>query len=206
MARLLRIERQLSVDELAKRLALPRSTIYYWVRDLPLCSSARGAPNRRRLADGIDAPPAAGELGRESVYEEALRSYDDLIVQPTFRDFLCIYVTEGYKRDRSKVALAGGDAAVMRLVHRWVLRLTDKSPVLSVEHDREQGSSELRRFWSETVGEQASEIQVRRARRSDPLHDWSARPLHGVLTVSVDDALLRARLQAWMRRTREAWR
>jgi predicted transcriptional regulator len=31
----MRIERQLTIDELAERLALSRSTIYYWVRDLP---------------------------------------------------------------------------------------------------------------------------------------------------------------------------
>ena len=35
-ARELRIQKHLSVDELAERLALPRTTIYYWVGDLPL--------------------------------------------------------------------------------------------------------------------------------------------------------------------------
>ncbi|HEX4436647.1 MAG TPA: hypothetical protein VH061_07600, partial [Solirubrobacteraceae bacterium] len=29
---------------------------------------------------------------------------------------------------------------------------------------------------------------------------------HGLLTVTVNDTLLRARLQAWMQRTRETWR
>ncbi len=44
-ARKLRVEKHLSIDELAERLALPKTTIYYWVRDLPLGRSRR--PGRR---------------------------------------------------------------------------------------------------------------------------------------------------------------
>lgn len=32
----MRIERRLTIDELAEHLALSRSTVYYWVRDLPI--------------------------------------------------------------------------------------------------------------------------------------------------------------------------
>jgi excisionase family DNA binding protein len=35
-ARELRIEKKLTIDELADRLAVSRTTIYYWVRDLPI--------------------------------------------------------------------------------------------------------------------------------------------------------------------------
>jgi hypothetical protein len=35
-ARQLRAERQLSLDEIAERLALPRTTIFSWIPDLPL--------------------------------------------------------------------------------------------------------------------------------------------------------------------------
>jgi len=38
----MRIERRLTIDELAERPALSRSTIYYWVRDLPLPGSGPG--------------------------------------------------------------------------------------------------------------------------------------------------------------------
>jgi hypothetical protein len=38
----MRIERKLTIDELVERLALSRSTIYYWVRDLPIPGSGSG--------------------------------------------------------------------------------------------------------------------------------------------------------------------
>lgn len=41
-ARQLRVDKKLTIDELAERLALSRSTIYYWVRDLPIEGSGSG--------------------------------------------------------------------------------------------------------------------------------------------------------------------
>jgi excisionase family DNA binding protein len=46
-ARQLRKERRLTIDELAERFALSRSTIYYWVRDLPIPGSGPGGDGRR---------------------------------------------------------------------------------------------------------------------------------------------------------------
>ena len=34
-ARRLRVEKKLSIVEIGERLALPKTTIYYWVKDLP---------------------------------------------------------------------------------------------------------------------------------------------------------------------------
>jgi transcriptional regulator with XRE-family HTH domain len=34
-ARQLRVEKKLSLDEIAERLALPKTTVYYWITDLP---------------------------------------------------------------------------------------------------------------------------------------------------------------------------
>jgi len=207
MARLMRVEQQLTVDQLAKRLALPRSTLYYWVRDLPLRASPPGSaateprPGGRARTDLQASPPADG-----SAYEQGLASYDELVAQPTFGDFVCMYILEGYKRDRKRVALASADPAVMRLAHRWIWRLTDKSPSISVHCSSGQRPGELRRYWSETVGEDTAAIRARRARGSDLPHRWGPPPVHGVLSFTVDDSHLRARLQAWMCRTRESWR
>ena len=45
-ARKLRVEKRLSIDEIAERLALPKTTIYYWVRDLPLGRERRAHPGQ----------------------------------------------------------------------------------------------------------------------------------------------------------------
>jgi excisionase family DNA binding protein len=40
-ARELRIANRLTIDELAERMAIPRTTIYHWVRDLPIGQTER---------------------------------------------------------------------------------------------------------------------------------------------------------------------
>jgi hypothetical protein len=208
MARLLRVERQLTVDQLAARLALPRSTVYYWVRDLPLHGGTDEArPSQAREEAGeVTGEAEALHPGQASAFEQGLSSFDDLASQPTFREFVCLYILEGYKRDRTRVAVANGDPVVMRLANRWIWRLTDRSPSLSIACKPDQSIGELRRFWVETIGEAAGAIQGRRSREVEPLHQWGPAPVHGVLTIAVEDRLLRARMQAWMCRLREGWR
>ena len=215
MARLLRVEQGLTVDQLAARLALPRSTIYYWVRDLPLrggrrksghgAESGRGSGQSER-AGGDPQPRRVSRALSDAAYEEGLESFDELAAQPTFRDFICLYIVQGETRDRTRVALSNSDPAVMRLVSRWLKRLTDKSSLVSLQYRPEQSLNELRRFWGETVGTEARTIRVRGSSAGEPQREPGLRSRHGVLTVTVEDTLLRARLQGWMHRTREGWR
>jgi len=32
----MRVERDMTLDEIAERLALPKTTVYYWIKDIPL--------------------------------------------------------------------------------------------------------------------------------------------------------------------------
>jgi excisionase family DNA binding protein len=95
-ARQLREERRLTIDELAERLALSRSTIYYWVRDLPIPGSGpgRGWPEDAQRK-GTRAMKRKYRLLREAAYREGVESYERLAADPGFRDFVCLYIAEG---------------------------------------------------------------------------------------------------------------
>ncbi len=198
MARSLRVEQQLTVDELAARLSLPRSTIFYWVRDLPLRGGARDATQR-------EAPAKVSRVHSEAAYEEGLATFEELSAQPTFRDFVCIYLVQGDQRDRTRVALTNSDPAVMRLVSCWIARLTNKVPFLSLQYLPGQSLKDLRRFWSETTGAEPRAIRVRRFAAAESGEQTVPGSAHGLLTVGVEDTLLRARLQGWMHRARQSW-
>ncbi|MFI4991499.1 MAG: hypothetical protein ACHQHO_11385 [Solirubrobacterales bacterium] len=202
MARSLRVEQQLTVDELAARLSLPRSTIYYWVRDLPLRGGGPQARGDREHRCG----QVVSRVHSEAAYDEALETFEELSAQPTFRDFVCIYLVQGEQRDRTRVALTNSDPAVMRLVSRWLRRLTDRAPLLSLQCEPGQSLKELRRFWGEAIGAEPRAIRVRGSGAAELGEDQPPGPPHGLLTVAVDDTLLRARLHGWMHRARESWR
>src|SRR5581483_10888362 len=90
-ARKLRAERRLTIDELAERLALPRTTIYYWVKDLPIPGSGPGGgwPGTAQRR-GTQAVKRKYRLLREAAYREGAESYPALVQEPTFRDFVCL--------------------------------------------------------------------------------------------------------------------
>ena len=115
-ARELRVSKSLTIDEIAERLALPRTTIFYWVRDLPVPRSrfdpSKLAAARRRAAE---SNRAKHRLRREEAYAEGERTFRALVTEPTFRDFICLYIAEGYKRDRNVVSLGNSDPAVVKL-------------------------------------------------------------------------------------------
>jgi excisionase family DNA binding protein len=205
-ARSMRIERQFTIDELAERLALSRSTIYYWVRDLPIPGSGSGGewPESARRK-GNRAMQRKYRLLREEAYREGLDSFDELAADPTFRDFVCMYIGEGYKRNRNRVSLANSDPAVVQLATWWISRLTDKPLQFWIQYHADQDLDELCGFWSDTLEIEPSIICLQRKSNSGQLAGRQWRSRHGVLSVVVNDTLLRARLEAWMWRIRGTW-
>jgi excisionase family DNA binding protein len=206
-ARSMRVERQFTIDELAERLALSRSTIYYWVRDLPIPGSGPGGafPESARRK-GTLAMQRKYRLLREQAYREGLDSFDELAADPTFRDFVCMYIGEGYKRNRNRVELGNSDPAVMQLATRWIRRLTDKPLQFSVQYHADQDLDGLCGFWSDALRVEPSSIRLQRKSNSGQLAGRQWRSRYGVLSVGANDTLLRSRLEAWMDRTREPWR
>jgi excisionase family DNA binding protein len=205
-ARSLRIKRGYTIDELAERLALSRSTIYYWVRDLPIAGSGPGGgwPESARRR-GNRAMQQKYRLLRETAYQDGAASFDELAADSSFRDFVCLYIAEGYKRDRNSVSICNSDEAVLRLALLWIRRFTEKPLDFGIQYHADQDLAELRRFWNGSLGIALDAIRFQRKSNSGELAGRTWRCRYGVLTVRVGDTYFRARLQAWMDRVRSEW-
>ncbi|MGN6371401.1 MAG: hypothetical protein ACTHM1_00175 [Solirubrobacteraceae bacterium] len=205
-ARSLRIERQLTIDQLAERLALSRSTIYYWVRDLPIPGSGPGggfAPAASRR--GNMAMQLKYRRMREEAYREGLEGFDELVSDPTFRDLVCLYIAEGFKRNRNVVSIGNSDPAVVRFATGWLRRLTDRRLKFSLQYHADQDLDDLRAFWAATLDISPAAIKLQRKSNSNQLAGRIWRCQYGVMTTRIDDTLLRARMQAWMERLKADW-
>jgi transcriptional regulator with XRE-family HTH domain len=202
-AREMRTERNLSIDEIAERLALPRTTVFYWVRDLPIDRAAR--PRTLAQLNGSIAMQAKYRRLREKAYEDGRASFDELAADPTFRDFVCLYIAEGYKRSRNAVSVCNSDPAVMVLCNRWIRRLSSATPGYRVQYHADQSFDELQRFWGDQLGVEPERIGMQRKSNSGQLSSRTWRCVHGVLAIYVGDTLLRARLQGWIDRLHESW-
>ena len=201
-ARELRVDRHLSLDEIAERLALPKTTVYYWIRDLPLGRSKRWSVGQRRAARAMQNK---WRLRREAAYAQGEAEYDELVRLPTFRDFVALYIAEGYKRSRNEVSLCNSDPRLVLMVAQWMRRLSTKGLQVRVQHHADQTPTDLQAFWSQLLHVRPADVRCFRKSNSGQLRTRIWRCQHGVATVAVYDTLLRARLQAWIDRIRQDW-
>lgn len=199
-ARELRLEKHLSLDEIAERLALSRSTIYYWVRDIPL-----GRPRRENGHPASRAMCRKYRLLREAAYEQGRAEFELLALEPSFRDFVCLYIAEGCKRNRNRVSVGNSDASVVVLCTRWIREFARNPVTFSVQYHADQDLREIREFWSRRVDISAEAIRLQRKSNSGQLGGRHWRSKHGVLTVAAADTQLRARLQGWIDCLQEQW-
>ena len=206
-ARELRVSKCLTIDEIAERLALPRTTIFYWVRDLPLARPSQNSEWKRTGAQrrGTQAMVEKYRVLRAAAYADGLRSFESLSTQPRFRDFVCLYIAEGYKRNRNVVSLANSDPAVVKLADTWIRHFAYNPLRYRVQFHADQQLDELAEFWGAQLGIQPERVKFQRKSNSNQLERRSWRCQYGVLTVESNDTLLRARLGAWMDCLREEW-
>jgi hypothetical protein len=200
-ARALRAERRLSIVEIAERLALPKTTVFYWVRDIPL-----GRPRRENPSPGFRAMQRKFRLLREDAHKEGVESFPVLsATDPTFRDFVCMYIGEGNKRNRNRVSIGNSDPRVVLLAARWLRALSRNKLQFSVQYHADQDLRKLSAFWASTLGIDPRDVRMQRKSNSGRLGGRTWRCKHGVLTVTTCDTLLRARLQAWMDCVQAEW-
>jgi hypothetical protein len=187
-ARALRVEKKLSLDEITERLALPKTTVWYWIKDLPLGRERRWSVGQRK---GTQAMQKKYRVLREEAYEQGLLEWDELVRVPTFRGFVVLYIAEGYKRCRNVVRIANSDERIIALAAGWLAALSDRPLRCSVQYHADQDLTELRDYWGDVLGIDGATISVLRKSNSSQLkgrwidrlrQDWSldSATKHGV--------------------------
>jgi len=205
-ARQMRVDKKLTIDELAERLALSRSTVYYWVRDLPIEGSGTSTvfpAHGQRL--GNKAMQLKYKRLRDAAYADGEGTFSALAEDSTFRDFVCLYMAEGYKRNRNVVMIANSDPTIIGVSQRWMKRFSCRKLVYSIQYHADQDLDELCDFWGSTLTVEPGSIRLQRKSNSNQLAGRTWRSRHGVMSVTANDTLFRARLGAWMDCLRASW-
>ncbi len=149
----MRAQKRLTIDQLAERLALPRSTIYYWVRDMPVPGSGPGGGfSTAGQRKGTRATQRKFRTLREAAYQEGVERYPALMAEPGFREFVCLYIAEGYKHSRNVVSIANSDTAMVVFLDRWLARLSSRRRTYRIQYHRDQDRSALGAHWAAALG------------------------------------------------------
>jgi hypothetical protein len=116
-----------------------------------------------------------------------------------------LYIAEGYKRSRNRVSIGNSDERIVAMAAGWLRKLSTKRLGYAVQYHADQELDELRTFWAGVLGIDGAIIRLQRKSNSGQLRGRRWRCEHGVMTVTADDTLLRARLQAWIDQVRADW-
>lgn len=201
---LLRTEQRMSLDEIAECLALPKTTIHYWVKDIPL---QRERDRTTAQLAGAAAVKAKYTAKRDAAYQQGLMEFTMLLQEPTFRDFVVLYMAEGSKTSKNQVSLVNSDLAIVKLANRWIKRLTHKPHMvdyqLQIHMDHDE--AELKQYWAEQLQINPARIHTMRKSNSNQLKGRKFRSVYGLLTVRIGDTYLRSRLQAWIDTIKSQW-
>jgi hypothetical protein len=84
-------------------------------------------------------------------------------------------------------------------------KFSARPPFYSLQYHADQEPESLRAFWGTELHTDGKQIRMQRKSNSNALTGRTWRCRYGVLTVTADDTLFRARLQAWMDCVRRSW-
>lgn len=192
----------MALDDIVLRLALPRTTIYGWIRELPIERTVKQSLAQQR---GSQAGKEKAALKRELAYQAALLEAPTLLQDPKLRDFAVLYLAEGYRRSRHTVSICNSNPHIMVLSHEIMLRFASNSLDYSLQYHADHDAEELRAFWGKHLGIDGARIRLTRKSNSGELSGRQWRSEHGVLAVRACDTFFRCKVQAWMDFVMQSW-
>lgn len=187
-----------SLDDIAQSLNLPKTTIYYWIKDIEVsikrkpASAASGEKTRERAAEK-----------RQKAYEQGMQEYENLSKNPLFRDFIIIYICEGYKRNRNSVSVINTDPLLLKMSFDIMKVLTSKTPNFHLQLHMDNDADESVKFWEKTLNVKMTKIRI--TRRKTSLTNRKGRLSHGILAIRYNDTYFRSRIQSWIDCLKQEW-
>lgn len=200
--------KKMTLDDIAERLAIGKPMVWNWIKDMEVEISRQcaGSPKRTAAqAKAVANMQAKFAKIRQDAYELGSAEFDQLTVEPTFRDFVAIYIGEGYKKSRNSVGVANSDPRVIRLADHWIRRFATNKVSYQCQYHADQDPEYLTQFWALAIGTDPASITMFRKSNSGHLagRTWNCR--HGVVSVNCHETRLRSRIQGWIDRMQRDW-
>jgi len=201
----MRTDQQMGYGMISKELGVPKSTLSYWLKDLPL--SAERVLELRREAWGRGE--ASRELFRQTmrskrderdryIYIEQKKKLGKLSQQSLFVAGLMLYLAEGSKKDEYRISLANTDARLISFFIWWLqrfLKVPKKQIRLQLHLYQSMKIQEQEKFWLKETGllkRQLYKHQIRPLRPNSFSYPESFR--HGTCQLSVSGRRYKAEL------------
>jgi AcrR family transcriptional regulator len=193
----------MSLDDITARLNVPRTTVYSWIKDIPIARTEKQHAGQKAGTAAMSAKYAARRL---EAYNVAYAQAGELLSDRQIRDFVILYLAEGNRKTRNSVGVGNSNPAIIRFAHLCMRRLSSNPHFYySFQYHADQDPAELKQFWSACLGIEPQSIKAIPKTNSGHLKGRRFACEYGVFQVQVGDTSFRARLQALMDSVQDQW-
>jgi len=190
-----------SLTYICERLSLNKSTVHYWIKGIKYERDKQTYGQQR----GTQAMVRKYKTLRKEAYDKAFEEAPALLKNNYFRDFILLYMTEGFRRTGHSVNLANSNPAIVRTFNDWLIKLTEKDIkyILRIHDDHDVKAAVS--YWSKYLGIGKKKIKVNLKNNTSRMKTRNWRNLHGILTVQCCDTYLRSAIEAYMDTVEKSW-
>lgn len=143
---------------------------------------------------------------RQEAYTATYQRAAELLQDLAVRDFVVLYLAEGYRKQQNSVALSNSNPQIVKFAHTTMQRLaTNKHFYYSFQYHADQNPDKLKSFWGAHLAIDPNLIRAIPKTNSGHLAGRRFTCEYGVFQVQVSDTLFRSRLQALMDVVQEQW-
>jgi len=195
------VEREMTVTEIANSMEIPRATVDAWLKPYTI----KNRPGQyKRLSQTMKEKY---QRLRDEAYTIGLQEAPELLNNPEYRDFVAMYIGEGYKKTVNEVAIANSDPNIMLMTQHFIHKLAnpDNTIFYDIQIHIEQDETALKAFWGKFLNIDPAEIKTSRVSTMDQSSGRKFNSTYGVLTIRVGDTYFRQRLEAWMDYLKKLW-
>lgn len=187
-----------SLDEITTLLQLPRTTIYYWIKDIESVIKRKPGPTK----SGEKTRMVAAQK-RQDAYDFGIKQYEELSKNNKFKTFLILYLCEGYKKDRNAVNITNSDPDIIKLSYDVMKVLTHKTPRFGVQVHLDNDIDLVRTHWANLLSIKKDSINV--YIRKTSMTNRNGRLPYGIFQIGYSDTYFRSRIQSWLDLMKQEW-
>ena len=198
-----------SLNEICQVTGASRATAYGWIKDMPvplvdgidIRTRAKNSKywSQETIKKRVEAFQKGWADKRQTAYETGKQEAEELLRDRHIRDFVCLYIGEGSKKQRGTVSVVNTDPKIICLCAKVLGRYTNQKMWYRLFCSEEE-KDKLMKFWSEVLGLETGMIRFQLKKQVS-----KRRAEYGLVSVGTSDTYFRSRLQAWMDRIREDW-
>ncbi len=204
----LRIEHKKSYSAIARKLNVPKSTLSYWLSELPLSREevsalrraawTRGEASRERFRDTMRAKKAESNSKVRARMEQRILP---LSSRDMYIAGIVLYIGEGDKRNPYRIALANSDPLVIDFFTRWLITFWSVSRQrikFGLHLYSNMNIAKERKFWQDALGFGRKSFYKDQVRKVKSGFSYGEGYRHGTCTVYVIGSEPKTRLSQAM--------